>query len=185
MWRAALAVLAVERGDLPTAQAELAAMVDRDSMSMPFDANWLAGVTFLALACAETGDAERAAVLYKALEPYRGQIAVAGAGAACIGPVSHFLGMLAGVTGDRDAAVALLEEGATQSRATGSDPWLARANMRLGMVLAELGDDADAARAEQLLSEARASAERLGLGRLLRLSEGSAAKSSAAAKTGA
>ncbi len=183
MWRAALAVLAVECGDLATAQAELAAMVDGKSMSMPFDANWLAGMTFLSLACVDTRDIERAAVLYEALEPYRGRIAVAGAGAACIGPVSHILGILAWVTGNRDTAVALLEEGAEQSRAAGSEPWLARANLRLGMVLAELGSDADTARSEQLFGEARSTAERLGLGRLLRLSDGSQAAKTQAAKT--
>lgn len=184
MWRAALAINAVESGDLATARTELATMVDGDGEGMPLDGNWLAGMTFLAMACVETRDVQRAAVLYEALKPYRGRIAVAGAGAACIAPVSHILGILSWVTGDRVTAVALLEEAVVQSRAAGSEPWLAGANMRLGVVLAELGDDADAARAEQLLSEARASAERLGLGRLLRLSEGSpAAKGSAAAKT--
>jgi hypothetical protein len=186
MWRAALAVLAVESGDRRTAQAELAAMLDGGRDTMPLDDNWLAAMTFLSLACVETRDSERAAQLYEALLPYRGRIAVAGAGAACIAPVSHILGILSWTTGDLPTAVTLLEEAAEHSRTAGSEPWLARANMRLGMVLAELGDDADAARAEQLLSEARASAERLGLGRLLRLSEPSpAANNSAAAKTGA
>jgi tetratricopeptide (TPR) repeat protein len=179
MWRAALAVLAVEIGDLPRAQAELAAMVDGNGMSMPFDANWLAGATFLALACVETGDVERAPVLYRALQPYRGRIAVAGAGAACIGPVSHVLGLLAAVAGDRDAAIELLEEAAAQSRAAGSQPWLARANLRLGTLLAELGGDADATRSQQLLHEAHTTAERLGLGRLLRLERSSPAKTRA------
>ena len=186
MWRAALAVLAVDRGDIATAQAELAAMIDGADVDISFDGDWLAGMTFLALACVESRDAERAAVLYEALEPYRGRIAVAGAGAACIGPVSHFLGLLAWVAGDREGALELLEEAAGQSRAAGSEPWLARANMRLGMILAELGGDAEAARSEQLLGEARSTAERLGLGRLLRLADGSpTAKAAAKSRLGA
>jgi hypothetical protein len=54
------------------------------------------------------------------------------------------------------------------------------------MVLAELGGDAEAARSEQLLGEARSTAERLGLGRLLKLVDDSpAAKAAAKSRLGA
>ncbi len=171
MWRCALAVLAVESDDPGTAKAELAALTGDEAAGIPFDENWLAAMTFISLTCAAIGDSARAAQLYEMLEPYRGRIAVVGAGAACIGPISHVLGLLAGARGDRDTAMALLEEAAERSRAAGSEPWLARANLRQGLILAQLGDEADKQRAEQLLDQARATAERLGMGRLLKLSE--------------
>ncbi|MGH2982105.1 MAG: ATP-binding protein, partial [Solirubrobacterales bacterium] len=171
VWQAALTVLAAEMDDLEGARIELEALTENSCAGVPSDNNWLSAMSFLSLTCAEVGDSARAAELFELLEPYRGRIAVLGAGAACLGPVSHVLGLLAGVRGDRDGAVALFEEAAETSRSAGSEPWLARAQLRLGQMLGDRGSDGDSQRAEQLIAESRATAERIGMGRLLKLSE--------------
>jgi hypothetical protein len=119
-------------------------------------------------------DSGRASELFELLEPYRGRTAVVGAGAACLGPVSETLGLLATVRGDEPAAMDLFEEAAAMSRRAGSEPWRARANCRLGLVLRARGDASDRQRAEQLLAESGATARRLGMGRLLKISESAA-----------
>jgi DNA-binding SARP family transcriptional activator/tetratricopeptide (TPR) repeat protein len=171
VWRAALAVLAAESGDLERVRTELEALTAERCASLPFDINWLASMTFLSLACSEIGDAALAQTLSGLLEPYRDRVAVAGAGAACLGPISHFLGLLATVQNQPELAIELFGEAAEASRRAGSEPWLARAHCRLGIVLRARGEESDRRRADQLLAESRATARRLGMGRLLRIAE--------------
>jgi hypothetical protein len=139
--------------------------------ALPFDANWLAALTFLSLTSTQVGAANTAGELWELLLPYRDRVAVLGAGAACLGPVSHVLGLLAAARDDSDSAVEMFEQAAATSRGAGSEPWLARADCRLGLVLAKRGVRADRQRSEQLLAESSATARRLGMGRLLNVAE--------------
>src|SRR5213076_1921208 len=100
-------------------RAELEALAADHCAALPFDGNWLAAMAFLAMTCVELRDSDRAGELFELLEPYRDRFVVVGTVAACLGPVSQFLGALASVRGDRDGAVALLEEAAEVSRAAG------------------------------------------------------------------
>jgi hypothetical protein len=181
VWRAALAMLAGENDDFERTRAELEALSADGFAAIPFDANWLAAMTFLSMACVHVGDAGIAAELFETLQPYRERVAVVGAGAACLGPVSHFLGLLAAVQDRRDDAVGLFEDAADASRRAGSEPWLARANFRLGLVLRERGEASDRTRADQLLAESQATARRLEMGRLLKIAE----RARGAARSGA
>jgi DNA-binding SARP family transcriptional activator/tetratricopeptide (TPR) repeat protein len=181
VWRAALALLAGEMDDLERARVELEALTADHCAALPFDANWLAAMTFLSMACVHVGDAERASTIFEPLEAYYERVAVVGAGAACLGPVSHFLGLLATVQDRPGAAVKLFEEAADASRNAGSEPWLARANFRLGLVLRARGEASDRTRADQLLAESQATARRLGMGRLLKIAE----RTTPAARSGA
>ena len=172
VWRAALAVLAGETGNLDLAASELEEMTTDGCSVVPFDGSWLAALTFLSLVCLQLGDSARASGLYEALEPYRDRVAVLGAGAACVGPVSHILGVLAAIRGEREVAISLLEEAAEISRAAGSEPWLTRANLRLGLVLSEAHSaEGDPQRAERLVAESLATAQRLGMERLVKIAE--------------
>lgn len=171
IWRAAVALLGSENGDPALARRELEALTADRCSAIPFDGDWLAALAFTGMTCLNLEDSARAAEIFDLLQPYWGRYVVVGAGASCLGPVSYFLGVLASVKGDADAAVGLLEEAAEHGRAAGSEPWLARANCRLGLVLARRRGSGDSERAEQLVAEARATAERLGLGQLLSIIE--------------
>jgi hypothetical protein len=171
VWRAAMAVLAGETNNPEAARADLDALTEDRCAAVPFDGNWLAALYFLSMACLHVGESARASELSALLEPYRGRVAVLGAGAACLGPVSHALGVLAALRGERTDAMALFEEAAETSRTAGSEPWLARANLQLGMLLGDDGNASDRQRADQLVAESAATAQRLGMGRLLRISQ--------------
>jgi hypothetical protein len=171
IWRAAVALLSSETEHSAQARAELEALTADNFSPVPFDGDWLAAIAFTAMTCLKLDDSRRAAELFDLLQPYRGRYVVVGAGASCLGPVSYFLGALATVKEDANGAVALLEEAADHSRAAGSEPWLARSNCRLGMVLARRGGPGDRERSEQLVAESRATAQRLGMGLLLELIE--------------
>jgi hypothetical protein len=166
IWRAALALLCSEIDEEDWARTELDALTADRCAAVPFDENWLATLAFLGMTCANFGDTKRAAELHELLEPYRGHFIVIGAAAACLGPVSHFLGWLASIEGDWQAAVALLEQASEESRAAGSELWLARARFRLGLALRARANSEDQERSGQLISEAGVTAERLGMGRL-------------------
>ncbi len=166
IWRAALALLCSEIDEEEWAHTELETLMADRCAAVPFEENRLATLAFLGMTCANFGDTKRAAELHELLEPYRGHFIVIGAAAACLGPVSHFLGWLATVEGDWQAAVALLEQASEESRAAGSELWLARARFRLGLGLRARANPEDLERSGQLISEAGATAERLGMGRL-------------------
>jgi tetratricopeptide (TPR) repeat protein len=169
IWRAARALLCSERGDLAQAAEELAVLSADRCAAVPFNGNWLGALTFLSFTCLNLNDSERAAELYELLEPYRGRFVVIGAVAACLGPVSHLLGALALVSGEWDRAVDLQEEATAASRAAGSEPWLTRAQFRLALALRGRGEPEDLRRANEVIAEARAKAEQLGMGRIVSL----------------
>jgi DNA-binding SARP family transcriptional activator len=166
VWRAALARFYSETRDHAKARPQLDALGADRFAAIPFDGNWLAAMSFLALSCAELADSAMAGALFEQLEPYRNRFVVVGKVAACLGPVSQFLGVLAAARGDRDAAVTLLEQAAESSGAVGSEPWLAHVQYRLGLALGESAAANDRARADELLADAEVTAERLGMGYL-------------------
>jgi DNA-binding SARP family transcriptional activator len=171
VWSAALALLHCDVGDAAQARAKLEALTENRCAALPFDDNWLGALAFLAATCAELGEVDRSAEIFELLEPYRGRFIVVGAGAVCLGPVSHFLGLLAGVRADWEKAVALWEEAVESSRAAGSEPWLAYSQWRLGLALRARGAPNLGQRAEQLIAESRGTAEKLGMVRTLNLVE--------------
>jgi DNA-binding SARP family transcriptional activator/predicted ATPase len=166
VWRAVMALVHGEMGDSERARVELDELAENRCAALPFDDNWLGAVACLAASCARLGYSERAGELFELLEPYRGHFIVVGAGATCLGPVSHFLGLLAALQADWPRAVQLLEEAAESSRAAGSEPWLAYAQFRLGLALRARGGEGDGQRADRLIAESRAIAERLDMVRI-------------------
>lgn len=166
IWQAALALLRSETGEETAAREMLEALADDRCATVHFDENWLGTLTFLALTAVNLGDAERVAALRELLSPYRGRFVVVGAAAACLGPVSHFLGWLASAQGDREEAIELLEQAIDECLAAGSEVWLARSRFRLGQALEARAARGDRERAERLLAEAAETASRLGMGRL-------------------
>ncbi|GAC1611240.1 MAG: hypothetical protein NVS3B26_22800 [Mycobacteriales bacterium] len=101
-WRAALAFLYAESGELVLARAEFAQLADLSAL--PSDGNWLTAVGMLGWTCVRLHDADAAEGLMGALLPYVDRDLVMAAGAVTFGSVSHLLGALALVRGDRPAA---------------------------------------------------------------------------------
>ena len=95
------------------------------------------------------GDAERAAVLRAALEPYAGRVAITGLGGVGIGPVRRYVGVAAHVAGDVDGAVVHLEQAVVESTRHGMRPFTARAHRDLAAALRDRGAPGDAAAARR------------------------------------
>jgi hypothetical protein len=114
-------------------------------------------------AAALLGDVERARQIRDLIAPYRDHSAVLGI-AAFLGAVPHHCGVLNGVLGEWDDAVADLELGLERHRAMSARPWVALSQIELARVLAARDAPGDAARAAKLTAEATAMADELGLG---------------------
>jgi DNA-binding CsgD family transcriptional regulator len=164
-WRAGAAALLSELGLLDEARAELAA-IRTAGLETIDQAGWLASVSFLADACAAVGDAELSALLYPALLPRAGSVAVLGQGVACFGAVDRSLGMLAAALGEPECAAEHFERALALNRRIGAATWVAHTGYEYGRLLAG-GAPAAAARGDQLLAEAAALAEGIGMPTLL------------------
>ncbi|WP_158299681.1 ATP-binding protein [Glycomyces paridis] len=86
---------------------------------------------FEAELAAADGDAELARDVYDRLAPHEGEWLVAMWGTSVSGPISHWLGVLAAVLGERDRAAAHFRAALAQADLLDAAPWsdLARANL--------------------------------------------------------
>ena len=112
---------------------------------------------------AATGDTEAARALWPVLAGYRGQLVVWAGANTVTGPVSHYLGLLAGQLGDLDAAADLLAEAIALDRKIGALPWLAQSLAARADLLDHRGQDDDPATASGHRNEARTLAAQLGM----------------------
>jgi hypothetical protein len=158
--RALLAQLRLSHGDRAAAARELAALTEGGLGAVRVDLEWLGTVACLAEIAAALGDAPRAALLHDALAPYAGRLVLAGHAAACVGPVTHFLGLAAMAAGRPEEAERHLEAAMEAGRALGAPVFTARAARPLAELCRRAGESA---RADALALEAGAEAARLGL----------------------
>jgi DNA-binding CsgD family transcriptional regulator len=128
---------------------------------------WMASLTYLADACAAVGDAELAALVYPELAPLAGGNVVIGHGVACYGAADRYLGLLAATLGEQDRAVEHFDQALAFNRAMGADTWVAHTLYAYARTLRMRCRDGDAGRAGEMLSEAAALAERIGMPMLL------------------
>jgi len=164
-WRPGLAVLLAELGMEEEARRELARLGDAGIEGFR-DSLWLASLTYLADAAAALGHEGVAALVYPELEVHAGSNLVIGHLVACYGSADRHLGMLAATLGEGERAEAHFERALELNRRMEASTWIAHTAYEYGRFLRERGGG-DRARAEALLGEASALAERHGLGGLL------------------
>ena len=104
VWRTGLVLAHLESGDTERATKELARFAADDFKSVPKDLFWLGATCLLAESSAALGEREASATLRRLLTPYAEYNAQIGL-AVAVGPVHRFLGLLAAVLGDADAAI--------------------------------------------------------------------------------
>jgi DNA-binding SARP family transcriptional activator len=159
VYRCALARLAVELERTAEARRLFEELAANDFEVVPRDQEWLLAASVLTDVCKSLRDIPRAAVLYDAQLPYAGRVA-SDIYEGSAGAVERALGILAAMLGRGSEAVAHLEAAIELNEQTGARPWAAYARVDLAEVLLDLGD---AARARDLLEEARATAMTLGM----------------------
>ena len=126
---------------------------------------WLATLTYLTDACAALGDEATAALVYPELEPLAGTNVMIGHLVACYGAADRYLGMLAATLGESERAEAHFERAMELNRRMGAATWVAHTAYEYGRLLLDAGRRRG--RAEALLGEAAALAERIGMPALL------------------
>ncbi|MEX2395046.1 MAG: tetratricopeptide repeat protein, partial [Actinomycetota bacterium] len=153
--------VATAAGDRTRAQEAFASVAANDFTGIPVNYIWcsvLAGMAWCA-PFAATGEATEK--LYALLEPYPRRVPLM----PPIGFVttSHWLGVLAAKLGRVDTARAHFEEALTLHTTLGARPWLACTLSEYGVMLLEHGDEDERVRAIDMLHDALAVADGLGM----------------------
>jgi DNA-binding CsgD family transcriptional regulator/tetratricopeptide (TPR) repeat protein len=164
-WRPGMVAVLAELGMEREASHELSKLaaegIDGFKASL-----WLATLTYLTDASAALGDETMAALLYPELEPFAGTNVMIGHLVACYGSADRYLGMLASTLGEDERAERHFERAMEQNQAMEASTWLAHTAYEYGRFLGRRGGAARE-RAEGLLGEAAALAERIGMAGLL------------------
>jgi hypothetical protein len=125
LWRAMLAGLEADLGRLAHAQRALEICTGEGLSCLRRDDDWLSRLVFLADACVEIGDAERAPMLYALLVPYADRNAITERGWAAWGAAARPLGRLAALAGEPAVAARHFERALELHERWGARPWIA------------------------------------------------------------
>lgn len=152
------------------ALGRLAEAADAHAVSLPHIAEfpqhapeWIPSRTGTAQVCARLGDSEPASLLYADLLPYADRQVVAGAYTGSEGPLSRYLGMLALLLGDYEAADAHLKAALESSLAMSSPPYEALTRLEIARLLLTRRAPGDAPAAREHLERALSIARQLGM----------------------
>ncbi len=162
-WRPGLAAMLTELGMDEDATRELDRVCD-EGLSQLREALWLGSLTYLADAASAVGHVAVAELVYPALAGLAGSNVMIGHGVACYGSVDRYLGMLAATLGEHETARGHFEAALELDRRMGARTWLAHTAYEFARLLQREGD---ADRAHDLLAQAGALAESIGMPVLL------------------
>jgi DNA-binding SARP family transcriptional activator/tetratricopeptide (TPR) repeat protein len=157
-----LAHLRARLGRLPEAKQELDDMAGNDFAALPFDQEWLYGMSLLAETAVLLDDTDSAAVLYRLLLPWAALNAVDQA-EGIRGSVARYLGMLATTGKHWDDAEPHFEEALTMNARMGARPWLAHTESDYARMLLARNGRGDRERAQELLDRALGTYRELGM----------------------
>jgi DNA-binding SARP family transcriptional activator len=129
---------------------------------LPFDQEWLLGMSMLAETSALLSRRDSAAVLYRLLTPWA-ELNVGDHPEAIRGSVARYLGILASAVERWDDAELHFEAAIAANERMGLRPWLAHARHDYARMLLARGGSDDRARADRLLGQALASYRELGM----------------------
>ena len=154
--------LECELGDEDAARRTFGELAEGEFAALPRDSEWLFCLSLMSEVAARLDDRERAAVLYRLLEPYARVNAMA-AGEVPLGPVARYLGIAAATSGRWEEAAAQFEDAIAMNGRIGARPLLAHSQHDYARMLLARGRPGDEARARELLADAAASFRELGM----------------------
>jgi class 3 adenylate cyclase len=164
-----LAFCLAESGQISDARAAFHALAADDFSTVKRDFTWLASIACLSEVCVTLGDAARATVLYNLLSPYSSRNASLDL-FAYLGPVSHYLGILATLSGRLDDAELRFKAALEAEQRFRALPWMARTSYQYAAMLAGSNRSGGHDKARELLRQAIATAEALKLDDLIQKS---------------
>jgi tetratricopeptide (TPR) repeat protein len=149
-------------GRTAEAKRALADLAEDEFSALPFDAEWLHGMSLLAETCALVDDTVSAPFLYRLLLPWAAFNA-ANPFEAMRGSVSRYLGLLATTMGRWSEAAQHFEHALEMNERMGARPWLALTASDYGRMLLERRAPGDRRRADELLGGAREITDEIGM----------------------
>jgi tetratricopeptide (TPR) repeat protein len=165
-WRAGLAGTYGELDRLDEARAHFDILA---SQNFNIEQNWSWGsaaeMTLSGNACAHLRDLTAAAVLYRYLEPFAGQVAMVANTVSSYGSFAWPCGMLAAVLEMWDDAERHFKTALAMNDRIGARPWNVRTRRSYAEMLLDRNAPGDAARARDLIAAGRAEADTLGMAR--------------------
>jgi tetratricopeptide (TPR) repeat protein len=162
VFRCVLAHLHGRLGRLPEAKRALAELAEDDFSDLPFDQEWLFGMSLLTETSALVGDADSASVLYALLLPWAA-LNVADMAEGIRGSVSRYVGLAATTTKRWEEAELHFEDALAMNERMGARPWLAHAQQDYARLLLTRDAPGDRERAQGLLDAALAIYRELGM----------------------
>jgi hypothetical protein len=163
VWRCSLAATytAADREDL--VRREFDRLAVNDFEDLPFDHNWLSCHFYLSAVCYYLHDRERAALVYRALQPYADRYILLGHQSTYVGPVYLPLARVACTLELWEEAEAAYEQAIARNAAFGATVWTALCQLEYAEVLWNRGFSGDRRKARPILEAAIATARVLGL----------------------
>jgi DNA-binding SARP family transcriptional activator/tetratricopeptide (TPR) repeat protein len=158
----ALAYLHARLARPAEAKQALGELAADDFSALPFDQEWLFGMSLLAETAALLGDADPAAVLYRLLLPWAALNAVDQA-EGIRGSVARYLALLATTIERWDDAERHFEDALVMNARMGARPWLAHAMGDYARMLHARNSRGDRERAQALLDSALGTYRELGM----------------------
>ena len=161
-WRVALAFLYMDDGREADARHIFDDLAARDFADLPRNMFWLVSVSLLGEVCAFLGDAERAPRLYELLLPHADRCVMVLL-SACFGSVSRYLGLLASTLSRWEEAERHFEAALETNAKIGGRSWVARTQHGYARMLQARGRPGDREKALELVNQALATAQELGM----------------------
>ena len=162
VFRCVLAHLYAGTGRRAEAQRLLDDLGVDDFASLPFDQEWLYGMSMLAETAASLGDVASADHLYRLLEPWASRN-ISDPAEAIRGSAARYLGLLAATAGRWAEAAEHYENALVENERMGFRPWLARTQDDFAQMLRARGELGDEERAAELQTAALAAYAALGM----------------------
>jgi class 3 adenylate cyclase len=166
-YRAGLVLLLAELGRLDEARGQVATLAADDFAGIADDGARVFTLALIAEVVARLGEPAWAARLYELLRPSEGLGVLLLAQGSFWGATDRFLGVLAGALGHHDQALAHLDAANDMHERMLARPWVARTQYDRACVLAARGAPGDPAAAVALANRALATANELGMTRLV------------------
>ena len=162
VWRCVLAQTLADLGHSSEARDLLEAMAADGFAGLPFDEEWLVGMSLLADTADALKDTTRAAALYDALLPFADRVAISYPEIST-GPIARPLGLMAAQMERWDDAERHFEHALQIAERIGAKPWLAYTRANFADMLLARGTPTDRDNALELQSMANAMYRELGM----------------------
>jgi DNA-binding SARP family transcriptional activator len=142
-----------------------------DGSELPRDVYWLAGIALLGGAAASGRDRDLQRLLAQLLAPCVDHVVVFGVGGAVIGSGHYWSGILAAALGELEPAIDHLRQALAVAQQIDGPFWAAQAQIELSKLLLARNVGADADEGTHMAQAAVATAQQLGFGRILKVSD--------------